>query len=248
MSLALYIATHNQPIEQAPANTVPIQVGATLTDQRLCPVTDDSGINISSKNREFCELTALYWIWKNDTHDTVGLSHYRRTFQIDTDTIPEILTEHDIIIPPPYYFRCSLRDEYEKHHIISDLSLLSATVERLYPEMSTALRDVLSRNMLIPYNMFITKRECLEDYCRVLFEILFSMESSLNCQHRSSYQRRVFGFLAERIFTAYVLEKELNTYTCPVSIPENQRLTGRLKYCCGSYFNRFYFQWISKKA
>lgn len=62
---------------------LPIWVGAKLSDKRIpLPwVGDDTGENISEKNKEYCELTGLYWAWKNlKDIDYVGLCHYRRYF------------------------------------------------------------------------------------------------------------------------------------------------------------------------
>ncbi|MCM1293139.1 MAG: DUF4422 domain-containing protein [Bacteroides sp.] len=62
---------------------MPLFVGAALRRPDEIPegiVRDDVGDNISSLNPLYCELTAIYWMWKNINADAKGLVHYRRAF------------------------------------------------------------------------------------------------------------------------------------------------------------------------
>ena len=80
MSISLYTAYHKTAPLLASASVRPIHVGAARAKAPLAGmIGDDTGQNISDQNREYCELTALYWAWKNDTEAThIGLMHYRR--------------------------------------------------------------------------------------------------------------------------------------------------------------------------
>lgn len=76
-SLLVYVAKSHmdKPLKEAISNFEwerDIQVGAALTNLRIADITDCSGDNISVKNREYCELTALYWVWKNVRSEYVG--------------------------------------------------------------------------------------------------------------------------------------------------------------------------------
>jgi len=58
---------------------LPVQVGKSISEVSLdYAVPDNTGDNISDKNVSWCELTALYWAWKNLNADYYGLMHYRR--------------------------------------------------------------------------------------------------------------------------------------------------------------------------
>ena len=58
---------------------LPVQVGSAIS-AALPYVRDDTGRNISEKNKTFCELTGLYWGWNHLDAEYIGLCHYRRYF------------------------------------------------------------------------------------------------------------------------------------------------------------------------
>lgn len=65
----------------------PLQVGSANCSSRLTMLQDDDGESISNLNKSFCEMTGIYWAWKNDrTSDYIGFSHYRRLFSFKNNT------------------------------------------------------------------------------------------------------------------------------------------------------------------
>lgn len=62
---------------------MPIHVGKEISTIDLGITGDNTGNNISNKNPIYCEMTALYWAWKNLKADYIGLCHYRRYFTFD---------------------------------------------------------------------------------------------------------------------------------------------------------------------
>ena len=65
MDVNIYIATHKKMKQFSLKNYSVLQVGAEGKES-FGYLRDDSGDNISHKNPNYCELTGLYWIWKND--------------------------------------------------------------------------------------------------------------------------------------------------------------------------------------
>lgn len=181
-----------------------IQVGAKLTDKAMFPICDDTGDNISEKNKKYCELTALYWAWKNDTSEYIGLSHYRRKFVLSDGEISSILSGNaDIVVTVPVMNLETVKGQYAKDHSEADWNVLGQAIEVLSPEYKDAYDAVSNGTFYFAYNMFIAKREVLNDYCEWLFKILEYCEDKIGSKD-DIYQNRYVGFLAERLLTVYI--------------------------------------------
>ncbi len=87
MTFAIYVVQHKPSLAIPDENFIPILCG-TKTTKLIEPrfVTDDTGDHIAEKNVSFCELTAMYWVWKNaPVTDHVGFMHYRRHLDFKPD-------------------------------------------------------------------------------------------------------------------------------------------------------------------
>ncbi len=79
MDTRIYVMTHKK-IENLPEKIYqPLHVGREGKEDLGYP-GDHTGEQISSKNPYYCELTGMYWIWKNVSCDVIGVCHYRRFF------------------------------------------------------------------------------------------------------------------------------------------------------------------------
>jgi GT2 family glycosyltransferase len=88
-NIRLLVSCHKQGI-LVPENSLlrPIQVGAKGKAHLEGMLHDDEGINISSKNYSYCELTGQYWAWKHLEADFYGFLHYRRYFNFSDTAYP----------------------------------------------------------------------------------------------------------------------------------------------------------------
>ncbi len=180
-----------------------IQAGAALTPDRISDVCDDTGDNISCKNPQFCELTALYWIWKNTNDPIVGMCHYRRHFRLNEEEISILFGEgYDVILTVPIIHYPDVFTQYSHVHSADDWSVLVSVVKCLYPEYSDTLSEIGKGQFYCGYNMMITRRDIFDKYCEWVFPILEYCERE--CKPRTDkYQNRFVGFLAERLLTTY---------------------------------------------
>ncbi len=181
-----------------------IQVGAALTDKKICDIRDDTGSNISNVNKKYCEITALYWIWKNDKTEYVGLSHYRRRFALSDDEIVYIKERSiDVVLTIPIINARGIKKQYEMDHSPDDFDVAIDEVQNIHPEYASAMKYVGEQSFFYAYNMFVMKHCILDQYCEWLFPILFACEKRIG-EKSDSYQNRYVGFLAERLLNVFL--------------------------------------------
>ena len=119
---------------------LPVQVGAAGKDKIHSDsgreyVRDDTGDNISKLNPEFCELTGLYWAWKNLSADYIGLVHYRRHFLLPENWMDIFVSNDvDVILPVPLYVAPSVEENYRQRHASSDWDNMLGYLKEHYPE------------------------------------------------------------------------------------------------------------------
>ena len=180
-----------------------------------------TGDSIAEKNPFFCELTGMYYVWKNcDLPDYVGFCHYRRYFNFaereiknigelvsvaDVTEVPEILAKKDFLLPAVFdYGGETVAEAYARYHRRQDLDALKKAVGELFPEYLPAFDEVMSSRTMHTCNMFITSAEIFRRYMEWLFAILFRAEKYISIPLDDRYQRRVFGFLAERMLDIFI--------------------------------------------
>lgn len=225
-NVKIIVATHKK--YQMPEDNMylPVHVGAEGKTS-LGYQQDNEGENISTKNPYFCELTGLYWAWKNLDAEYIGLSHYRRhlttknklfkgkksrfDFVITEEQVQNILEKTDIILPKKReYFIETLYSHYEHTLHIETLDEARKIIEEKYPEYIEEFDKLKSRTSAHMFNMFIMKKEILNEYCTWLFDILFELEKRIDASKYDSFHARFFGRVSELLLDVWLNKNGLS--------------------------------------
>lgn len=261
--LTIFSVTHKDFIFPECKFIRPIQVNKEKTGLELRFLSDNIGDNISNKNENYAELTALYWIWKNLNNinsEFVGLCHYRRYFtlptkknifekltawlhsnkkeivlikpaeqsylnelgaqQVATQTI-NILKNNKVIVPTASSLKISktinfsIKHHYIYFHVADDWNILEQVIKEKFPEYTQSLSFFDTHQHMHCYNMFISDKKFIENYCSWLFTILFEVEKRIYIS-KYPYQQRVLGFMAERLLNLYLYKNNIEKAEMPI--------------------------------
>ena len=198
------------------AEYIPIQVAKPFTQIDMGILSDDTGDNIALKNQNYCELTAMYWIWKNyaqlEEIKYVGLCHYRRYLVlgenaklIDGDQVSNILSKCDFILPQKFNLGCTARQSYiSTSGVEKDLDITEKLLREEYPQYLNAWNMRLNSTSGHYCNVLITDIGNYNAYCEWLFEVLGKLEELIDITGYTQQQARVFGYLSEILLDVWL--------------------------------------------
>lgn len=191
--------------EIAQQGYLPIQVGAAFTDIRKGCQTDDIGINISLKNRDYSECTAIYWIWKN-TQDQryVGINHYRRRLLLDRNSF-EYIKDHDIdvVLALPHFCTETVKEFFSRFVSQHDWAFLKEKIAAYNKDYLTQWEQYENGHFLFHGNLALWKWEWFDRYCEFIFSITFAIEEEYT-RRGVIRQDRYMGYLIENLTSFFV--------------------------------------------
>lgn len=221
MKIKVMVAAHKEfPMPRNRDLYMPVLVGATKNyKEGIDYQRDDEGENISLKNPNFNELTAVYWAWKNLDADVIGLVHYRRLFSkggkreldniLNKEQLEQLLDKAPIVLPKKrkYYIESNY-SHYVHAHPKEPLEATREVIAKNYPRYLAAFDQVMHKTSAHMFNMFVMKKKEFNQYSEWLFGVLFKVEERIDISEYSVQDARVFGFLAERLMDVWIIAND----------------------------------------
>jgi len=190
------------------ANYDPTEVARLLTKGF---VMDNTGDNISDTNRDFGNLTGLYWVWKNTKHEFKGTNTYRLFWDGDFELEPNLL-----YIPKTVDITKSVSGVLSNPDIITHFNhchdpfgvswklLKSLAVGKKIPITENMIDSLNNHRYLVPFHIFTSDYKTFDKLCDILFGILFEFQIKFSDALPELYQKtgqiRLYDFFSERLF------------------------------------------------
>lgn len=126
------------------------------------------------------------------------------------------LNDFDAIMPIKRKLRQTIENHYKKYHDATDLQLLRTIIAEKAPDYSETFESTLQQKGLYANNMMVMKRQNFEALCNWLFMLFFEFEKRVDLNNYMDYQKRIFGFISERLITTWINHHHLKVKELPL--------------------------------
>lgn len=225
---------------------------------------DNVGENISAYNDSYCELTGLYWIWKNAKENIVGLVHYRRLFVnlkphidflgrhvvlakndpytiLNNEDVNKLLKNHDLIVKRSEFRLRTVKQIFIKQIGMDLFEKVKKTIYVYEKDYVDSFNRICNSHSHINCNMFIGKKEIIDRYCEWLFPLLNDIDQQKIEESGDRYHNREIGYISELLFGVWLKNNYVKYIAVPVVFTENQTVANgvlSIKEFCAFLFGR----------
>ncbi|MDN0069402.1 MULTISPECIES: DUF4422 domain-containing protein [Collinsella] len=242
--IRIAVASHKPYRMPSDSVYIPLHVGRSLHPELTAEMDaqgflgDDSGDSISGSNASLCELTGLWWLWRNVDADWKGLVHYRRHFASRRaggkgagDRFGRIASERDFlramsggaeaILPSRRnYVIETVGSHWEHTQPSGQLASARGVVADMEPRYLGSLDRVLSSRGAHMFNMMVMRDDVLDAYCSWLFPLIFELVERHDPDRYDAFAARYPGRISELLLDAWMSEKHVPYAEMPTVSPE----------------------------
>lgn len=227
MKNTVYIITHKDYNFPKIDDYKVLVVGANKNSFSNDYLKDNTEENISDKNNSYSELTGLYWIWKNDNSDHVGLVHYRRYFVdikrnlnfkgrhvfiskknkyriLSVNELEDMLKGKDILVKQSRYSKLTNEQLLRRNLGIELYDNMTEVINNGEDKYIDYYREVSNEHYHLNCNMFYGDKKIVDKYCEWLFDVLNKIDENHKVKSGEYYRNRELGYLSEILFEVWL--------------------------------------------
>jgi len=198
-------------------------------------IGDDTGQNISLKNRTYCEMCAVYWAFKNQwklgNPDYIGNFHYRRHLSflksqesdhflteyvseeyqnehgLNAEQIKKVVKNYDLILNRIALANVRYNFTRTCKQPEKNLDIALEVIRTKFPEYYSSAQNVLSSGKIHYCNMFIMKKEIFNEYCNFIFGVIEEVEKNTDLNSGLMGQAGYLSEVLSEFFYRHQAEK-----------------------------------------
>ena len=244
-SIKIFVAAHKPTVKYGGTLFQLIHVGAALHPEvEIENSVRDNGLpdNLSAKNDIYCELTALYYMWKN-VHDVanIGLCHYRRYFVtksqltkhperlvVPAQKLADDLSDCDIILGIPGRKNGPTNGFFTNPLDVPEFCVyrnILPSLKKLYPDYAEDYYNEFFLPTMSYCNMMVCSKALFDEYCEFLFSVLFDAEKRWK-ECGIGVAPREMGYISEYLLNTWVRHRHLRVKYYPIGLFEDTSKIG----------------------
>lgn len=160
--MAIYIGTHKKTLLPKSDWLVPIGL-AGYKDDSVTISDSDGDRTIFKLNKNYCELTGLYWLYMNCQDPYIGYCHYRRFFTFEHYSSPAEKYPSFLSLDSNYNLMDYLSSKMQHANMVSLLDHYEVIVPRPVIQYESLAKEFKRAHGSEVWNVFISC--CKEEFC-----------------------------------------------------------------------------------